>query len=140
MTITYCEPLRNVKPLDAIIRHNKGKLFEHIISLIYIDNVIEMNVRAIVTENKEAVNTVYNVAYGERTTLNELVAMLKEYLSDFDSEIKNVNVEYGPNRKGDVPHSLASIEKAKTLLGYKPSYDIKSGLKEAVSWYWKNLK
>jgi len=106
----------------------------------YIDNVIEMNVRAIVTENKEAVNTVYNVAYGERTTLNELVAMLKEYLSDFDSEIKNVNVEYGPNRKGDVPHSLASIEKAKTLLGYKPSYDIKSGLKEAVSWYWKNLK
>lgn len=106
----------------------------------YIDNVLEMNIRAIVTENKEAVNTVYNVAYGERTTLNELVAMLKEYLSDFDSEIKNVNVEYGPNRKGDVPHSLASIEKAKTLLGYKPSYDIKSGLKEAVSWYWKNLK
>ncbi|MEC3966158.1 SDR family oxidoreductase [Flagellimonas halotolerans] len=106
----------------------------------YIDNVLEMNIRAIVTENKEAANTVYNVAYGERTTLNELVAMLKEYLSDFDSEIKNVNVEYGPNRKGDVPHSLASIEKAKTLLGYKPSYDIKSGLKEAVSWYWKNLK
>ena len=106
----------------------------------YIDNVLEMNIRAMVSQNPESVNTVYNVAYGERTNLSELVDLLKEYLSNFDPEIANVNAEYGPNRQGDVPHSLASIEKAKKLLGYEPQFDIKSGLKEAVTWYWKNLK
>lgn len=106
----------------------------------YIDNVLEMNIRTIVSENPDAVNTVYNVAYGERTDLNELVGLLKDYLSNFDSEIANVNAEYGPNRQGDVPHSLASIEKAKKLLGYSPQFDIKRGLKEAVNWYWHNLK
>ncbi|WP_299311854.1 SDR family oxidoreductase [uncultured Aquimarina sp.] len=106
----------------------------------YIDNVIQMNLRAIVSDNKEALNNVYNTAFGERTTLNELVTLLKEYLSEFDSEIINVGVERGPERKGDVPHSLASVDKAKTLLGYDPQFDIKSGLKEAVQWYWHNLK
>lgn len=106
----------------------------------YIDNVIEMNVRAITNEDEAAFNTVYNVAFGERTDLNELVALLKEYLSEFDSEIKNIEVTYGPNRTGDVPHSLASIEKAKRLLGYDPKYNMRSGLKEAVDWYWDNLK
>ncbi|MCB0373679.1 MAG: LPS biosynthesis protein WbpP, partial [Muricauda sp.] len=81
-----------------------------------------------------------NVAFGERTDLNELVSLLKEYLGEFDSEIKNIEITYGPNRKGDVPHSLASIEKAKKLLGYDPKYDMRSGLKEAVDWYWENLK
>lgn len=106
----------------------------------YIDNVIEMNIRAMISENPNAVNTVYNVAYGERTDLNELVGLLKDNLSKFDVAIANVNVEYGPNRKGDVPHSLASIEKAKKLLGYNPKFDIRDGLKEAVKWYWQNLK
>jgi len=106
----------------------------------YIDNVIQMNIQAIVTDKKEALNTVYNVAYGERTTLNELVDLLKEYLSAFDPKISGIEVLYGPEREGDVPHSLASIDKAKKLLGYKPQYNIKSGLKEAVTWYWDNLK
>ncbi|WP_019671470.1 SDR family oxidoreductase [Eudoraea adriatica] len=106
----------------------------------YIDNVLEMNVRALASDNKEAINTVYNVAYGERTDLNELICLLKEYLSNFDPEIANVNATYGPKRQGDVPHSLASIEKAKNLLGYDPQFDIKIGLKEAVNWYWENLK
>lgn len=106
----------------------------------YIDNVLEMNIRAMVSENPESVNTVYNVAYGERTDLNGLVGLLKDYLSKFDAKITNVNAEYGPNRQGDVPHSLASIEKAKKLLRYKPQFDIKRGLKEAVTWYWQNLK
>ena len=106
----------------------------------FIDNVLEMNIRSIVTDKKEAVNTVYNVAYGERTDLNELVALLKEYLSGFDNKIATVSVLHGPNRQGDVPHSLASIDKAKELLGYDPQFDIKLGLKEAVTWYWKNLK
>jgi len=106
----------------------------------YIDNVIEMNVRALMTQNKEALNTVYNVAYGERTDLNELTALLKEYLSAYDADIANVAITNGPERQGDVPHSLASIEKAKNLLGYNPSYNIKKGLKEAVDWYWEHLK
>ncbi|WP_108804099.1 MULTISPECIES: SDR family oxidoreductase [unclassified Aquimarina] len=106
----------------------------------YIDNVIQMNLRAIVSDNEKALNNVYNTAFGERTTLNELVTLLKEYLSEFDSKISNVEVKKGPERKGDVPHSLASVDKAKALLNYDPKFDIKSGLKEAVKWYWDNLK
>tara|TARA_R110002049_G_scaffold246502_1_gene420596 strand:- start:4184 stop:5182 length:999 start_codon:yes stop_codon:yes gene_type:complete len=106
----------------------------------YIDNVIQMNLRAIISNNEKAVNTVYNVAYGERTTLNELVSLLKKYLAKFDPKIAHVEITYGPNRQGDVPHSLASIDKAKNLLGYDPQFNIGSGIKEAVQWYWSNLK
>lgn len=106
----------------------------------YIDNVIQMNELAMLTDNIEAINTVYNTAYGERTTLNDLVKSLKENLSKFDKKIANVDVIYGPNRVGDIPHSLASIEKAKKLLKYNPKFSMKEGLAEAVEWYWKNLK
>jgi len=106
----------------------------------YIDNVVQMNLRAISSDNKEAINTVYNVAYGERTDLNELVGLLKKYLSEYDPKITDVDIKYGPNRQGDVPHSLASIDKARNLLGYDPEYNIETGLKEAVTWYWNNLK
>lgn len=106
----------------------------------YIDNVIQMNIRAIKADNKEAVNTVYNVAYGERTDLRKLVKLLKKHLSKYDSKIAEVEINYGPNRQGDVPHSLASIDKAKALLGYNPEFNIESGLKEALKWYWANLK
>ena len=105
----------------------------------YIDNVIEANIRSLMATRPEAVNTVYNVAYGERTTLNELIALLIKYLSEFDSQIKDIRATYGPERAGDVPHSLASIEKARQLLDYDPKYDINKGLKEAVAWYWHNL-
>lgn len=106
----------------------------------YIDNVIQMNERAMLTENEEAVNTVYNTAVGDRTTLNQLVGYLKEFLTEYDSEIANVEVVHGPNRQGDIPHSLASVEKARKMLGYAPSHEIKEGLKEATKWYWENLK
>jgi UDP-N-acetylglucosamine 4-epimerase len=106
----------------------------------YIDNVLQMNLRAITCTNAEAINTVYNVAYGERTNLNELVSLLKKYLAEFDPKIAEVEISYGPNRQGDVPHSLASIDKAKKLLGYDPQFSIDSGIKEAVQWYWSNLK
>ncbi|MGV0966189.1 SDR family oxidoreductase [Empedobacter falsenii] len=106
----------------------------------YIDNVIQMNERAMLTENEGAINTVYNTAVGDRTTLNDLVKYLREYLSEYDADIANVEVIHGPNRIGDIPHSLASIEKAKTLLGYEPTHTIDKGLKEAVKWYWDNLK
>lgn len=105
----------------------------------YIDNVIQMNLLAISTTNKEAINQVYNVAFGERTTLNELVSTLRLKLSNFDERIADVAIKYGPTRVGDIPHSLASIEKAKELLGYNPQYSIEQGLEAAVNWYWKNL-
>ncbi|OAB27619.1 UDP-N-acetylglucosamine 4-epimerase [Flavobacterium fryxellicola] len=106
----------------------------------YIDNVIQMNELAMLTTNPEAVNTIYNTAYGDRNTLNNLVDYLKEYLSEYDPRIGTVSVEYGPNRAGDIPHSLASIDKAKDLLGYNPQYSMQEGLKEAVGWYWNNLR
>lgn len=105
----------------------------------YIDNVVQMNELAMLTNKPQAINTVYNTAVGDRTTLNQLVGLLKEYLSEYDSEIANVEVIHGPNRRGDIPHSLASINKASQLLGYEPSHIIRDGLKEAVEWYWKNL-
>ena len=105
----------------------------------YIDNVIQANLLSLVTTNKKAINTVYNVAYGDRNTLNDLMGYLKEYLSEFDAEISSVEVIYGPNRVGDVPHSHASVYKAKELLNYNPQFSLQKGLKEAISWYWKNL-
>lgn len=106
----------------------------------YIDNVIQMNERAMLVDNPAALNTVYNTAVGDRTTLNELVNYLKEFLSVFDPKIAEVEVLHGPNRQGDIPHSLASVDKARHLLGYEPTHAIREGLQEAVKWYWDNLK
>ena len=107
----------------------------------YIDNVIQMNDLALQAEaGSDAVNQIYNTAYGERTTLNQLVEYLKEYLSQYDAEIANVIPTHGPNRVGDIPHSLACVDKAKRLLGYNPKFSMKQGLKEACGWYWNNLK
>ena len=107
----------------------------------YIDNVVQMNMLAIKAEaGSEAVNQIYNTAYGERTTLNQLVEYLKENLSEFDPAIASVEPTHGPNRAGDIPHSLACIDKARRLLGYNPQYSMRQGLKEACKWYWDNLK
>lgn len=105
----------------------------------YVDNVIQMNVLAITTENEAALNQVYNSAVGDRTTLLDLVNYLKIYLEEFDKEIASVKVKHGPNRKGDIPHSMASVDKAIQLLDYEPSHYIQRGIKEAVKWYWQNL-
>jgi|TARA_B110000503_G_scaffold104064_1_gene155302 UDP-N-acetylglucosamine 4-epimerase len=105
----------------------------------YIDNVIQANILSMLSENKEAINTVYNVAFGERNTLNDLITYLKESLTEFDPKIKDIQVVFGPNRIGDIPHSLASIDKAKKLLNYDPQYSLEKGLKEAIKWYWNNL-
>ena len=106
----------------------------------YIDNVVQMNLLALTTNNEEALNEVYNTAVGDRTNLKELTQLLKKYLSEYDPQIAEVEVKHGPNRAGDIPHSLASVEKAKNLLGYDPQYKIERGLKEAVEWYWENLR
>ncbi|MGL4385492.1 MAG: SDR family oxidoreductase [Flavobacterium sp.] len=106
----------------------------------YIDNVIQMNELAMTTTQPEAINTVFNTAFGDRNTLNDLVGYLKAYLGEYDESIKNIPIEYGPNRAGDIPHSLASIDKAQRLLGYAPQFSLQQGLKEAVGWYWEHLK
>ena len=105
----------------------------------YIDDVIQANLLSITSTNEKAINTVYNVAYGDRNTLNDLVKSLKKYLSDFDSSISDIEVIYGPNRVGDIPHSHACIDKAKKYLNYDPQFSLQKGLRDAVKWYWKNL-
>lgn len=105
----------------------------------YIDNVIQMNMLAMTTTNQEAVNQIYNTAFGERTTLNQLVGYLREFLGAKDEKILGIEPTHGPNRAGDIPHSLACIDKAKKLMGYAPKYSMRDGLKEAVNWYWENL-
>lgn len=105
----------------------------------YIDNVIQMNMLAMTTTNPEAVNQIYNTAFGERTTLNQLVGYLREFLGAKDKVILGIEPTHGPNRAGDIPHSLACIDKAKKLMGYAPKYSMRDGLREAVDWYWDNL-
>ena len=105
----------------------------------YIDNVIQANLLSITTKNDKAINNVFNIAYGERNTLNDLMASIKICLSKFDSRIPDIEVVFGPNRPGDIPHSHASIKKAKELLCYNPQFSLQSGLDEAVKWYWENL-
>ena len=106
----------------------------------YINNVLQMNELAMLTDNPEAIGQVFNTAVGERTDLNQLLHLLKTYLSTYDIKIKNIEVIHGPNRQGDIPHSLASINKASRLLGYQPSHNLEKGLMEAVEWYWEYLK
>ena len=105
----------------------------------YVDNVVQANELALCATDPAAVNQVYNVAFGERTTLNELFACLRENLSVFDPAVAKVEAKYGPNRTGDIPHSLACIDKAKQLLGYAPQFSVREGLKQASEWYFRNL-
>ena len=102
----------------------------------YIDNVIQANILAATTTNPNAINQVYNVACGDQSFLKDLVKELKKLLSTFDSKINNIPIHFGQERIGDIKHSLASIEKAKNLLGYHPSHDVKKGLSAAIKWYW----
>lgn len=106
----------------------------------HIDNVISMNELALFTKNKNALNQVYNTAAAQRTTILELTKVLKKHLSKFNPEIENVIIKHGPERDGDVNHSLASISKAKKLLGYQPVSNFENGILESVDWYWNNLK
>lgn len=127
----------------ALLRHEKVVINgdgSYSRDFTYIDNVLQANEKALLAEDPAALNTVYNVAYGERTTLNELFEYLKENLAAVDPEVARAVPEYGPNRAGDIPHSLASIEKARQLLDYDPQFSVKAGLKEACKWYAENLQ
>ncbi|HEY5470816.1 MAG TPA: SDR family oxidoreductase [Bacteroidales bacterium] len=105
----------------------------------YIDNVIQVNHLAAIVQNKKALNQIYNVAHGERTTLNELFSIIRNLAGKYDSAILGIEPVYGPDRAGDIKHSLASIEKAKEMLGYSPKKSVTEGLEEAVKWFWTNL-
>lgn len=105
----------------------------------YIDNVIQANHLAGIIYNKDAINQIYNVAHGERTTLNKLFSYIRKIAGKFDEKILEISPIYGPERVGDIQHSLASIEKARSLLGYEPTKNVAEGLEEAVKWFWNNL-
>ncbi len=105
----------------------------------YIENVVEANLLALRTENEEALNQVYNVACGESTTLKELAEIIQKVLAEKDDRIGKVAIHYGEQRMGDIPHSLASIEKIGSLLEYCPRILIEDGLRKSVNWYWKKI-
>lgn len=104
----------------------------------YIENVVQANLLAATTESEAASNQVYNVAYGGRTTLNELYTMIRSRLATIQPDISTLEPQYRSFRAGDVRHSQADISKARDLLGYSPQYSVQQGLNEALGWYAEN--
>jgi len=128
--------------VKALIRHKRPEIYgngEQSRDFTYIENVIHANQAAALAEGDGVLNNVYNIAFGARITLNELFNLLRENLSGFDPEIASVEPLYVAERPGDIPHSLAAVDKARELLGYRPEFDVKEGLKRAIDWYWNNL-
>jgi UDP-N-acetylglucosamine/UDP-N-acetylgalactosamine 4-epimerase len=105
----------------------------------YVANAVQANLLAATTENIEAINRVYNVAVGERTTLNQLFSELRDRLLPQFSHLTQFKPLYREFRAGDVRHSHADISKARKLLGYEPTHRIENGLDEALQWYVANL-
>jgi UDP-N-acetylglucosamine 4-epimerase len=101
----------------------------------YIDNVVEINIQALLTQHKSAINEIYNVACGKATSLNSLFQMLRDELALLEPSVKAIEPIHETIRVGDIPHSLASIEKAQRLLAYKPSTNVEEGIKQSVAWY-----
>ena len=106
----------------------------------YIDNVIQMNELAMLTQNEMAINQIFNTAVGDCITIKEMAELIRAGLAEFDEKIRQVDILFGPARAGDIPHSQASIEKARKLLNYNPTHNFQKGLKESLSWYFHNLK
>ncbi len=131
------------KFIKALINHKSPVIFGDGLQsrdFTYIENVIQANELAATTTNPEAENTVFNVAYGESNSLNDLTKEIIAHLSAFDQEIAKIKIEYSAERQGDIRDSLASIEKAKRILGYNPEYDVHKGLEQAIKWYYDYLK
>ena len=104
----------------------------------YIDNVVEINIQALLTQNESAINEIYNVACGEATSLNSLFHMLRNELAMLAPSVKAIEPIFEKIRVGDIPHSLASIEKAQALLAYQPTTNVEEGIKQTVAWYVKD--
>jgi UDP-N-acetylglucosamine 4-epimerase len=105
----------------------------------YVENAVQANILAATTENPAAINQIYNIAVGDRTTLNQLFCYLKEYLSRNIPRLQEFQPVYHDFRRGDVRHSLADISKARNLLGYSPTHHVREGLTQAMDWYLKSL-
>lgn len=117
---------------ESPVIHGDGT---HSRDFTYIDNVVRMNHLAATTTNPDAIGEVFNTAVGERTDLNRLTGLLKKYLSASDPAIADVPVIHGPPRAGDIPHSHASIEKARRILGYEPLVMFEDGLYRTMAYY-----
>ncbi len=125
------------KWINSIIRNNEIFINgdgETSRDFCFIDNAIQANILAATTENIDALNQIFNVAVGDRTSLNELYKMLTILTSNHFNE-RHSKLTYRDFREGDVRHSQADISKAKNLLGYKPTHNVKKGLKETVEWH-----
>jgi UDP-N-acetylglucosamine 4-epimerase len=96
--------------------------------------VIQANILAALSNSPRALDKVYNIACGDRTTLNQLLGLIKNSLCSHMPEVGGIEPEYGPFRKGDVRHSLADISRAKQLLGYTPMYSVARGMEEFIQW------
>jgi len=130
------------KWVAAILRKETVSIFgdgETSRDFCYVLNVVQANLLAATTQNEDARNQVYNVAVGDRTTLNELYGHILEGLRKRDKKIPEQKPEYKDFRVGDVRHSLANVDKAKKLLGYEPTHTIDQGLELALDWYKKNV-
>ena len=128
--------------VKALMRHKSPVIYgdgSFSRDFTYIENVIQVNHLAACVDDTSALNTVYNVAQGERTTIKRLFYIIREMVSQFDVETTAIEPLFEPPRAGDIPHSLASLEKTQQALGYLPAYDVYQGLSEAVEWYWNNL-
>lgn len=128
--------VKNFIQLKPVLIHGDGSYSR---DFTYIDNVIQANILAIETANTSALNQAYNIACGSSMTIKDLAQTIRQELSSLDPQIISVPIEYGKVRDGDVPHSLASIKKAHNLLEYHPEYQVKTGLKHSIKWYWENL-
>ena len=129
--------------VKAMIKHESPVIFgdgSQTRDFTYIENVVQANLKAAVVTNPEAFNTAYNVAFGDRVTLNELYTFLRNGLAKFDPEIAKIEPVYTDPRQGDIPHSLASIAKTSRLLGYDPQFNLRQGLEHSIKWYWEHLK
>lgn len=105
----------------------------------YIDNAVQANILAGCVDDREAVDQVYNVAFGERTTLNDLFCLIREQVVKHNPGAAGVSPVYRDFRPGDVRHSQADIDKAARLLGYAPTHSVREGLRAAAAWYTKHL-
>lgn len=129
--------------VKALIHHEAPAIFgdgTQTRDFTYVDNVVQANMLAAVCSNTNAYNSAYNVACGERVTLNQLFNSLRDGLAKYDPEIAKITPIYGASRTGDIPHSLASITRAENLLNYTPLFYMSQGLERAIEWYWENIK
>ncbi len=127
------------KFIKALLRGKPPTIFgdgETSRDFCYIDNVLQANLLATLTENTQAINKVYNVAFGKRTTLNELFRIIRNIIVEQTgcAELLKIEPEYCPFRPGDIRHSLADITLAKEILGYSPTVDLEQGLQRVVGW------